>query len=178
MTKSRAAFVIGMVVALGIPGAAVAQAYKWRDQNGTIVYSDSAPPSNIPPRNILQAPKVKASAPAAAAAPAAPQGGAADPKPGQISRKAQVKSTAEREADYKKRQIEEQKKAKEQGEKTAQEDQQKAQCQSLAQNLVTLESGQRMAKVDSKGERYFIEDAERARDVAKARQDMAAAKCS
>lgn len=179
MNRSRAAFAFGVIVALGIPGAALAQAYKWRDQNGVTVYSDSPPPSNIPPGNILQAPKLKSPPPTPAApASAAASGGTPEQKTGQISRKLQTKTTAEREADYKKRQIEEQKKAKEQGEKTAQEEQRQAQCQGLAQNLATMESGQRMAKVDSKGERYFVDDAERAKDIAKARQDMAAAKCS
>jgi hypothetical protein len=178
MNKSRAAFAFGIAVALGVPGAAFAQAYKWRDQNGVTVYSDSPPPASIPPGNVLQAPKLKAASAPTAPPPAAAQGESANPKAGTISRKLQTKSVAEREADYKKRQIEEQKKAKEQGEKTAQEEQRQAQCQSLAQNLATLESGQRMAKVDSKGERYFVDDAERAKDVAKARQDIAAAKCS
>ncbi len=178
MNKSRAALVFGITVALGIPGAALAQAYKWRDANGGIVYSDSPPPASIPPGNVLQAPKLKAAAPPPAVAPAAAQGNSENPRAGTISRKLQTKSVAEREADYKKRQIEEQKKAKEQSEKTAQEEQRQAQCQSLAQNLSTLESGQRMAKVDSKGERYFVDDAERAKDIAKARQDMAAAKCN
>ena len=178
MNKSRAALAFGMAVALGIPGTVFAQAYKWRDQNGVTVYSDSPPPSNIPPGNILQAPKLKSSPPPAAPPPAAARDAGADTKPALTSRKLQTKSVAEREADYKKRQIEDQKKAKEQSEKTAQEEQRQAQCQSLAQNVATLESGQRMAKVDSKGERYFVDDTERAKDIAKARQDMAAAKCS
>lgn len=176
MNMSSAAFVVGVIVALGMPGVASAQAYKWRDQNGRIVYSDTPPPTNISPGNILKAPTLKQSAPAPAAA--ATSGGGENAKSSQVSANPQPKTTAEREADYKKRKIEEEKKAKEQSEKTAQDDQRKAQCQSLSQQLVMLESGQRMAKVDSKGERYFVDDAERAKDVAKARQDMTTAKCS
>ncbi len=85
---------------------------------------------------------------------------------------------AVRAADFKKRQLADQKKAKEAGEKSEQEQQRQAACDSQRQNLAALESGQRIVRTDSKGERYFVEDEQRAKDIAKARQEMTAAKCS
>lgn len=169
---------LGLGFAVAVPGTTLAQAYKWRDEKGGMVFSDTPPPPNIPRANILQAPKgmVPAVAPATGsvttASPAMTSGdggktGAAAPK-----------SVAEREADYKKRQLQAQKKTKEDAEKNEREQQRLANCEAQRQNLVSMESGQRIARTDSKGERYFVDDEQRAKDVAKARQDMIAAKCN
>ena len=40
-------------IAIALPGAALAQAYKWRDEKGGMVFSDTPPPPNIPRANIL-----------------------------------------------------------------------------------------------------------------------------
>ena len=45
----------------------------------------------------------------------------------------------------------------------------KQNCENAKQTLRTLQSGQRIARVDSKGERYFISDEQRAQDTARAR---------
>ena len=168
-----AALAVGLAIAC--PGAAFAQAYKWRDEKGGIVFSDTPPPPSIPRANILQGPKGKfVSAPVAASG--APVSGSAA-----VSAKAESsapKTTAEREADYRKRQLEAQKKTKETDEKSAQEQQRQANCESLRQHLVSLESGQRIARTDSKGERFFVDDEQRAKDIVKARQDLAASKCN
>lgn len=168
MKKVNIVLALGAVILVGIPGISAAQSYKWRDQNGVIVYSDKPPPPNIPPGNILQKPKLNQAAPESPA-PAKSAEGKAAPGP---------KSIAEREADYKKRQAADQKKAKEEGEKSAQEEQRLANCKSLRENLAALESGQRMTRMDEKGERVFINDEERARDITKAREQMTSSKCS
>ena len=165
---------LGLVLAIGLPGTALSQAYKWRDEKGGMVFSDQPPPSNIPRANILQAPKLtpsvaaKSGAPATGGASATAPAGKPAPKPA-----AAPKSTAEQEADYKKRQLEAQKKAKEDGDKSAQEQQRVAACASLQQALKGLEGGQRVSRVDEKGERYFINDDQRAADIAKAKQELA-----
>lgn len=161
-------------IAIALPGAALAQAYKWRDEKGGMVFSDTPPPPNIPRANILQAPKGKMPA----AVPVSEAAATASPAVSATAAPAAAKTVAEREADFKKRQLADQKKAKEAGEKSEQEQQRQAACDSQRQNLVALESGQRIVRTDSKGERYFVEDEQRAKDIAKARQEMAAAKCS
>src|SRR5690242_21188550 len=86
-------------------------------------------------------------------APAAPsaKGGAAQPK-----------SLAEREAEFKKRQLEGAE-AREKAEKKASESAQNQEaCQQAKGNLQALQDGQRITKIDPKtGERMFIDDAER-----------------
>jgi hypothetical protein len=172
----------GAAVLLVSSAAAQAQAYKWKDANGRIVYSDQAPPRGTPAANILKAPKGFAAPPAAepptgAAAATDPAGAKpAAATPAAAAPKAPM-STAEREADFRKRQAESRKKTQDEEKKAAEESQRQAQCNSLKQNLASLESGQRISRTDSNGERVFIDDAERARDIQKARQDLAAGKC-
>jgi hypothetical protein len=157
-------------------GAAQAQLYHYKDANGRTVYSDSPPPAGTPASSILKAPKTSPSAaPAPAAAAGDPKAPPGDPK--NAEKKDGPKTTAEREADYKKRQAEAEKKAKDDGEKQAAESQRQARCAALQQNVAAMQSGQRMRKFDANGQPYFIEDNERAADVAKAQQEMSAAKC-
>ena len=172
----------GAAVLLALSTTAQAQAYKWKDTNGRIVYSDQAPPKGTPAANILKAPKGFA-APTAAESPAGATATAdtASAKPAAAAATAAAPkapmTTAEREADFRKRQAESKKKAQDEEKKASEESQRLAQCNSLRQNLASLESGQRIARTDSNGERVFIDDAERARDIQKARQDLAAGKC-
>ena len=178
MNRIEVLAITAVIAAIAVPGAVWAQAYKWRDEKGQVVYSDQPPPKNIPPGNVLQAPKPSALA-RAAAATAASSGAAVSAPAGKPAAKpaAAPKSTAEQEADYKKRQLESQKKAKEDGDKAAQEQQRLAACASMRQSLAGLEGGQRVSRTDDKGERYFINDEQRAGDIARAKQEMAAAKC-
>lgn len=181
--KSRTIWsAFGAAILLVLSATAQAQAYKWKDANGRIVYSDQAPPRGTPAANILKAPKGYAAP--SAAEPSTGAAGAADPasaKPASGAANAATPkapmTTAEREADFRKRQAESQKKAQDEEKKASEESQRQAQCNSLRQNLALLESGQRIARTDSNGERVFIDDAERARDIQKARQDLAAGKC-
>jgi hypothetical protein len=43
-------------------------------------------------------------------------------------------------------------------------------CERAQESLRTLESGQRISRVDAKGERYFLEDAQIQQEAARARQ--------
>lgn len=169
--------VAALLVSIMLPGAALAQSYKWRDEKGQIVYSDQPPPKNIPPGSILQAPKPTAAALAAAAAASTSGAAVSSPAGKTAAKPASPKSVAEQEAEYKKRQLESQKRGKEESDKAAQEQQRVAACASLRQALAGLEGGQRISRTDEKGERFFINDEQRAADIAKAKQEMAAAKC-
>lgn len=177
MQRLKQFAIAAVLIAIGLPSAALAQAYKWRDEKGQTVYSDQPPPKNIPPGNILQAPKPLAAALAAAAS--APTSGAAVSAPaGKAAAKpAAPKSVAEQEADFKKRQLDSQKKGKDAADKAAEEQRLVAACAGLRQAVAGLEAGQRISRHDEKGERYFINDEQRATEIAKAKQDMAASKC-
>jgi len=45
-------------------------------------------------------------------------------------------------------------------------------CARAQESLRTLESGQRISRIDSKGERYYLDDGQIAQETAKARQSV------
>lgn len=123
-----------------------AQIYQWKDENGKTVMSDK-PPIGGAARTSR---KIEADAPAPSTAP--------------------QKTTADREMDFRKRQQDTQEKAdKAQKEQTAAADK-KENCERARRYLESLESGERISLHDDKGERYFMEDAQRQQEIAKARQ--------
>jgi hypothetical protein len=88
---------------------------------------------------------------------------------------AKPKTSAEREADFRKRQVEaaeERKKADEEAARTAFN---RESCENAQANLKGLQEGQRITRVDPKtGERVYLDDAERAADIARAQKVVAA----
>lgn len=145
-------------VALAICSAASAQQYKWVDKDGKVQYGD------VPPPGVKATPlKAPASAPVAPAAKADPKGAAKNASKGPLT-------PAEQEAEYRKRQLEADK-ARAKDEKTGQDSQTRREnCANAQDYQRQLESGQRIARTDSKGERYFVEDEQRAAEMAKARK--------
>jgi hypothetical protein len=131
-----------------LAGGAAAQQYKWVDKDGRVRYGD-VPPPGVKATPLRPPPRI--SSPAAAA-----------PKDG--------KQALSPEAAFRKRQEESQKK----GEQAAKEEQmaqaKRENCERAQEALRTLESGQRISRVDSKGERYFLEDAQIQQEAARARQ--------
>ena len=133
------------VAAFLVATATCAQIYQWKDETGKTVISDKPP---VGTASTVQ--KVNSAPPSSG--PSA------------------QKSTADREMEMRKRQQETQgnseKAAKEQvaaAEKTKN-------CESARRYLQTLESGERIALRDDKGERYFMEDAQREQETANTRQ--------
>ena len=132
--------------------AASAQQYKWVDQDGKVRYGDVPPPG-------VKAQRLKPPSGGSAPAPAA-----AAPKKGE-------KALTPEEA-FRKRQDDAQK----EGQKQAQADQdaqaKRENCARAQESLRALESGQRIQRTDSKGERYYLEDAQIAQETARARQTV------
>lgn len=125
--------------------AAQAQIYQWQDENNRTVISD-LPPSG----KVRQQRKIETETPAANA----PTG----------------KTMADREMEFRKRQ-KDSREAAEKAEKEQRMDvQRKEDCEASRRALQVLESGERLALRDSKGERYFIDDAQRAQEIAKVRE--------
>lgn len=136
--------------------AAPAQAQiKCWSEGGRRVCGDTPPPGAKV--TTLRAPAEPANPPAAA-----------DPA-SKDARKGPM-TPAEREQDYRKRQLE----AKKAADKAAAEQKdaaaKKENCERAREALRTLESGQRIMRVDAKGERYFLDDAQVQAELAKARQ--------
>jgi hypothetical protein len=122
-------------------GSVVAQQYKWVDQNGRTRYGDVPPPG------------VKATAlkpPPGPAAPAA-ESSAKDAKKGPAT-------AVDKEMEYRKRQQETQAKREKEEKGLADATAKRENCERAQAGLRSLESGQRIAKFDAKGERYFPDD--------------------
>lgn len=146
--------------ALLLLAATVAHAqYAWIGPNGTRQYSDKPPPPDTPASKILKSPgRITTLSEATDAAPAdavTPIGAKAEAPKG-------PPSVAEREAAYKERKKTEAE-AQQKAQQEAQQQQQKAAaCASAREAQAQLASGMRMAKVDEKGQRGYMDDAERA----------------
>jgi uncharacterized protein DUF4124 len=140
-----------LAAALALSFAAAAQQYRWVDKDGRVQYGD------VPPPGVKATPMRAPSGPAAPAAPAAKAGGKA-------------LTPAEQEAAFRQRQQEAQKEANKasQGEREAAE--KKENCARARESQRSLEMGGRQSRVDEKGERYYLEDAQIAQELEKARQ--------
>ena len=153
---------LALIVALGSSAALAQSIWKWRDKDGHIQVSDRPPPVDIPDKDILQRPhsaRAPMPAPAASDAPAdappAPPTG--DPALEAKKNKAQAEQAA-------------QEKAKKDAD-AAKRSQTKAEiCQRARNQLAALEGGQRIARMNEKGEREVLDDAGRAAEIARTRE--------
>ena len=137
---------IVVVVSCLFAAAASAQQYKWVDPDGKVRYGDVPPPG-------AKAQRLKP--------PPAPIG---SPAPAAAAKKGDKPLTAEE----RKRQEDAQTAKQKQADELASA--KRENCARAQESLRALESGQRVARVDSKGERYYLEDAQIAQETARARQ--------
>ena len=138
-------------------GAAQAQIKCW-NEGGKRVCGD-APPAGAKVTT-LRGPSGPAE-PAAAA-----KDGAKDAK----AAKRGPLTPAEQEQEYRKRQAEAQKTAEKQAAERKDADAKRENCERAREAQRSFESGGRLARTDAKGERYFLDDAQIAQEVAKARE--------
>lgn len=130
-----------------LTSVAYGQAYKWRDANGRIQYSDTPPPPGA--KDVQQLSKPGASA-------ATPSAG--------------TKSTAEQDAEFRKRLTAKQEAEAKQAKSAADEQTRLKNCQSARSWLASLESGERVFLLNEKGERYAMEDSQRDQQRAEAQK--------
>jgi len=136
-------------------GSAFAQMYRWVDKDGKVRYGDTPPPG-------AKTSSIKAPQSGAAPAPAA---AAKDAKKGPLT-------PAEQEQEYRRRQ-EAAKKEQEKSAKAGQAAAEKAEnCTRAREYKVTLDSG-RVARTNAAGERYYMDEAQIAQELAKAQQTIA-----
>lgn len=149
-------------LALTLPAAAQ---WKWRDANGRVTASDLPPPHEVPEKDILQRPgtpgrrvlTVAAPAASAASAPSAPR----------------VAPAGDKELQARKRAAEQEQLAKVKAEEQRNAAIRAENCSRARSHLATLDSGQRMARINAKGEREIIDDQTRAEEARRARQVIA-----
>lgn len=89
----------------------------------------------------------------------------------------QQKSLAEREADFRKRQLDSAEARQKEEAKAAEQSAQREDCERARTYLKSLQEGQRITQVDPKtGERVFLDDANRPAEIARA-QKVVASNC-
>ena len=157
------------VVLLTLPTLADAQ-WRWRDKTGQVNASDRPPPRDVPEKDIMSRPTPDARRTAAAQAAAAPASGVA-PAPALA---ASAPATAlEREVQARKRSSEQEQSAKARAEEERLVAQRAENCRAARGHLAALESGQRMARTNEKGEREVLDDKGRADEERRAREVVA-----
>lgn len=132
--------------------------WRWRDAQGRVTASDLPPPPEVPDKDILQRPSgvrapivlpVAASAAAPSASPSA---------------------KVDKDLDARKRAAEQQQKDKAKAEEQRVAAMRADNCKRARSHLATMESGQRVARVNAKGEREILDDNARADEVRRARE--------
>ncbi len=144
----------------GVSAVAHAQ-WQWVGLDGHKVFSDRAPPADIPDKNILKRPVGRVAAPvvesdAKTDAPATPAAGqTADGKAAGQDKDLEAKKKQAADAEAAKRKAEEERITKAKIENCARAKQAKA----------SFDSGVRISRTNASGEREFMDDAARAAEV-------------
>lgn len=158
----RPSALLALVLLTLVPTLSSAQAiWKWRDANGTLQVSDQPPPNSVPESAILSRPGNR---PAEIVV-----GGATD-----APASAPVRSDATLEA--RKREQQAGQKAAEAARAAAAQQRDQARreenCRRARNQQASLDSGLRMARINDKGEREFLDDAARAAEAERVRQQI------
>lgn len=148
---------LAALLILGHSGAALAQ-YAWVDERGVKQYSDRPPPAAVPKSRILKQP---GGAPAAEAEEATKP--AAAPAP----------TLADKHAEFRKRQAEKAESEKKAAEEAKVAAERRQNCDRAADYQRTLESGARIGITGKDGERSFLSDDQRAREMQETRRILA-----
>ena len=145
-----------LVTFAAAPALCLAQ-WQWIDKDGRKVFSDQSPPADIPAKNILRQPGPRTSVPMAAAEPPV----AAGSQPAKPAASAPKLTGKEKELEDKKKQAE----AAEAEKKKAYEEQvakvRAENCERAKRSKASFDSGARIARTNSKGEKEFVDDATR-----------------
>lgn len=148
-----------------LPPPAAAQ-WTWRDKAGQVNASDRPPPKDVPEKDILSRPvpeqRPRAASPARAASSVAAPAPASAP-PTALEREVQARKRAADLEQATKAKAEEEILATKRGEN----------CRAARNHLTALESGQRIARANDKGEREVLDDQGRAEETRRAREAIA-----
>jgi len=161
MTRFSVAIWLALCVAL----PASAQMYKWVDSNGKIHYSDKPPPSGVKSKTLREAPS----------APSSPSAGTAKGEAKKEEAKAGPMTTAEQEQAFRKRKAEAAKAQEKQAEEEKIARDRAENCKRARAAAANLELGGRQIRIDEKGERVYLTDAQIVQETARAKQEAAAA---
>ena len=152
---------LAALACLLLSGPADAQ-WKWRDSRGQIHIADTPPPRDIPDKDVLQRPEVVVRRPAPARAASVPAAASAP-----------AKAPVDAELEERRRRAEQEQAARAEADKRKAEAVRRDNCQRAREQLATLDSGQRIARVKADGEREILDDDARANESRRAREVIA-----
>lgn len=148
---------LALALAFGLPAHAQ---WKWRDKDGRITISDRPPPHEVAEKDILARPQAQSRRSVAPPPAASAASGAASAPP----------TALEREVQARKRQAEQEEAAKNKAEEERIASVKAQNCRNARNQISALESGQRIARVNDKGEREVLDDKGRAEEMRRARE--------
>ena len=158
------------LLALAVTGAHAQALWKWRDASGQLHISDKAPPAGTPAKDILSAPPGGVAPPPAALVP----------KPASAPADTSADTANENALDKKKKAADKDKADKDKADRAAVDAKnaavRKENCARAQSQLGALQSGVRVARMNDKGEREFLDDNARAAETKRA-QDAVASNC-
>ncbi|MEO8924682.1 MAG: DUF4124 domain-containing protein [Caldimonas sp.] len=157
--------VVAAVALLALPAQAQ---WKWRDSSGHVQYSDLPPPSGTPDKDILNRPVSQRHVATLVAAPASAASAAAS--------NALAPRTTDPELEARRKKAEAEQAAKLKADEARVAAGKAENCNRAKGQLNTLTSGVRMARVNDKGEREFLDDNQRATQTRQA-QDAISSNC-
>jgi Domain of unknown function (DUF4124) len=136
--------------------------WKWRDKDGRVTASDLPPPREVLDKDIIARPAEVRRPPARPVSAASAPGLLAAPK-----------GPLEREVEARRLAAEQQQAAKAKADEERLRAQRAENCRRARGHLAALDSGQRIARVNDKGEREVIDDRVRADEQRQAREVIA-----
>lgn len=152
MTPVRA---LTLVLACVLPLSALAE-WQWIDKSGRKVFSDQSPPPDIPARNILKAPGGRMPA-------ADPEPAAATPAPATAQTGTTLKITGrDKDLEARKKQAEAAEAEKKKAQEAVRAEARTENCKRAREAKATLDSGIRLSRVNTQGEREILDDNQRA----------------
>jgi hypothetical protein len=159
--------------ALGVSSFSHAQ-FVWLDDKGVKQYSDMPPPASVPQKRILKQPgSPSTTKPSAPTEPAADQSSSAA---SQDKASFLPMTTAEKNADFQKRRAEQAEKERKAAEEAQLAAAKAKNCEHARMYQRVLQSGERVARTDKNGERYFLDDQQRAKEAQDAKRVVDACK--
>ena len=157
-------FIATALAILSLSSSAFGQ-YVWLNDKGIKQYSDMPPPASVPNNRIVKAPGSAIRSMSPMPQESAAIGGSENGVATATEKVKTPMTTAEKNMDFQKRQIEQAEKDK----KAAEEKQMTAEkgknCQRTREYQKALDSGQRIAHTDKNGERAYMSDAQRMQEM-------------
>lgn len=161
----------GCCAALLLAASPALAQWKWRDASGVIHFSDRPPPTSVPDIDILHRPRGTRSPAAGTTEPPAPAASAASAaRPAETTRPS---SAIDRQLEARRKAAEEARLASAKAEEQRQAALRAENCSRARSALATLDSGQRVTRMNEKGEREFLDDRQRAEEARRAREVIA-----